>query len=99
MSIKNTATISLARFKELENKESVLSEILQGSEKLTIIESGRFIEYGKTIYSKTKQEEIKNLIDKLSSITQERDWWQDQCNKLRKRSLFKRIFNYEQPTY
>ena len=92
---KNIVTLSLSRFKELENKESVLNKLLEDSKKLTVIESGFFVDCSKILYLSTESEEIEKLISKLEARNAERVHWEEKYNGLKNQSFLRKIFNHE----
>lgn len=93
---KDTATISLSRFKELEHKEDILNELKEKSKNILVQEYHTgcvFTHHNKTLYTIKKNDALKDLHKEWWDIKQDKDLFENKLKKIQSRNLIQRILN------
>ena len=93
---KDTATISLSRFKELEHKEDILNELKENSKNILVQEYRTgcvFTHHNKTLYTIKKNDALKDLHKEWQDIKEQKGLCEDKLKKIQSRNLIERILN------
>jgi len=91
---KDTATISLSRFKELEHKEDILNELKEKSKNILVQEYNTgclFTRLNKTLYTIKKNDALRDLHKEWWDIKNEKDIYENKLKKIQSRNLIQRI--------